>query len=104
MNDTDRILKILESAKDKNGAVPMSIVRKAFDKLLSAAQPQWIPVSERLPEKGGLYLVTLKRFSEAEICTRYFNKGTDGDFWSGCWGNTRVLAWMPLPIPFGGET
>lgn len=38
-SDADRILKILESAKDKNGDVPMSIVRKAFDKLLPSAQP-----------------------------------------------------------------
>lgn len=32
----DRILEILESAKDKNDDVPMSLVRKAFEKLPSA--------------------------------------------------------------------
>ena len=32
----DRILEILESAKDKNDDVPMNLVRKAFDKLPSA--------------------------------------------------------------------
>ena len=77
---------------------------KAEELDLSAQpEPHWISCSKGLPEKGGLYLVTLKRFSEAEICIRYFNKGTDGDFWSGCWGNTRVLAWMPLPKSYGGE-
>lgn len=29
----EKILSILESAKDKNGAIPMSLVRKAFEKL-----------------------------------------------------------------------
>jgi hypothetical protein len=42
-SDADRILKILESAKDKNGDVPMSIVRKAFDKLLPSAQSELPP-------------------------------------------------------------
>lgn len=31
--DKDKILSILETAKDKNGEVPMKLVRQAFDKL-----------------------------------------------------------------------
>lgn len=34
--DKKEILKILESAKDKNADVPMKLVRQAFDKLPSA--------------------------------------------------------------------
>lgn len=48
-SDADRILKILESAKDKNADVPMSIVRKAFDKLLQSVQPQY---TELTPEEA----------------------------------------------------
>lgn len=45
---SDEILRILENAKDKNGEIPMSLVRQAFSKL-RPAQPQrmhghWIKV------------------------------------------------------------
>lgn len=62
------------------------------------AEPQWIPCSERLPEKTQLCLVTEKTVVGLEICTRCFNKRNDGGFWSG-WGHTDVIAWMPLPEP-----
>ena len=41
-------LKILESAKDENGCVPMSLVRLAFRNVLE--QDRWIPVAVRPPE------------------------------------------------------
>lgn len=67
----------------------------------------WIPVSERLPEKSGLYLVTYREW----------------DLWKGTWGisHIRILsywidlkrwnikspvdvrAWMPLPEPYQPE-
>ena len=42
--DKKEILKILESAKDKNGDIPMKLVRQAFDKLPSAEPKtgEWI--------------------------------------------------------------
>lgn len=43
----DRILEILESAKDKNDDVPMNLVRKAFDKLPSA-EPDLQPTCNQL--------------------------------------------------------
>ena len=55
-----RILSILESAKDKNGAIPMSLVRKAFEKLPSA-QPEIIRCKDckhferNIPCVGGQY-------------------------------------------------
>ena len=52
----------------------------------------WIPVSERLPEEHGEYLVTDKY----------------GRVTSGLWiGNAKrwkdVIAWMPLPEPYKAE-
>lgn len=50
---------------------------------------KWIPVTERLPEKDGQYLVTVKK--------GYMLIG----LWCGIkedWGN--VIAWMPLPEPY----
>lgn len=49
-------LKILESAKDENGCVPMSLVRLAFRNVLE--QDRWISVTERFPEIHKDVLVT----------------------------------------------
>lgn len=60
---------------------------------------KWIPVTERLPEENGLYLVTnVGRWVEP-VGTRYYNIRADGGFWSGHPGD-KVLAWMPLPEPY----
>ena len=53
----------------------------------------WIPVTERLPEKSGSYLV----FVYGEV--------TEMNFWYGKWHRLRddytkaVTHWMPLPQP-----
>ena len=71
---------------------------------------QWIPCSERLPERNGVYMVT-RTISDgfeygniADAC--YFNSS---DIWHD---DTRVnhgrkyladvIAWMPLPEPYKG--
>ena len=56
-------------------------------------QTRWIPVSERLPDKNGRYLVTVKQ----------------GYVTFGAWIDVaenwaQVTAWMPLPEPYRGET
>ena len=57
-----------------------------------------IPVTEKLPERDGLYIVTfdggLVGQKEPFASTNYFENGQwddDGD---------SVLAWMPLPKPY----
>ena len=54
---------------------------------------QWIPCSERLPEKDGKYLVVGRR--KAINILKF-----DGGRWYGKWG---VVAWMPLPDCYQGE-
>ena len=52
---------------------------------------QWIPCSERLPEKKGMYLASVKDYVVMEM-------------WSGTgWWATKPIAWMPLPEPWKGE-
>lgn len=62
---------------------------------LPAAQPQWIPVAERLPERCNYYIVTdFDKVDEA-----YYN--SDGRWFS--WDGNKlkdVTAWMPLPEPY----
>jgi hypothetical protein len=69
-------------------------------KHLPSAQ-QWIPVTERLPEKSGLYLVTTPYDKLMPVHSRYFNKRGEQSFWSGHPMN-EVVAWMPLPQPYKG--
>lgn len=59
------------------------------EQLEKSKKPQWIPISERLPEKFGTYLVTVKE--------GYMALGV----WIGeleYWAN--VVAWMQSPEPY----
>lgn len=88
-------LKILESAKDENGCVPMSLVRLAFRNVLE--QDRWIPVTERPSEKYKDVLVT-----DREVSDVYVSHYCGGGYWptdTGC-ANNRIIAWRPLPEPY----
>ena len=54
---------------------------------------QWIPCSERLPERNGYYLVTGR---QGAVNKRLYQDG----YWYGNWA---IIAWMPLPEPWRGE-
>ena len=61
---------------------------------------RWIPVTERLPEERGIYLVSGKwanEDSEVWLCefVRLYNWG-----WCNAADRPVVQAWMPLPEPY----
>lgn len=68
---------------------------------IEAVKNQWIPVTERLPESGGTYIV---RSDRGSIYTSHFyppRKSRIG-IYGGNWtprGKTTVTHWMPLPEP-----
>lgn len=74
------------------------------DKPTVQAAPQWIPVSERLPEKDGEYLVTeyddLKRINRIDI-TLWSDSQT---ICNGFYSARDITAWMPLPEPYKAES
>lgn len=81
---------------------------------------KWIPVSERLPDLDGTYLVTIaytdrrvieivsyaKNLSEID---KYDFRGDRSDGWYshdgeyGYYTINNVIAWQPLPSPYKGE-
>ena len=68
---------------------------------------RWIPVTERLPNRDELVLVTYKTTSKIHLC-KYLDDGSENSWWSYiddcCAWNNVILAWMPLPEPYKGET
>ena len=69
---------------------------------LTAAQPQWIPCSERLPDEFGEYLVTKKAIGWN--CEEYNSNDIAYFDNEGFNKADKVLAWMPFPKPYGGES
>lgn len=62
---------------------------------------EWIPVSERLPNKEGSYLITSET---GAVTTAHWYMPSE---WKpdGLWGRVgkkKTLAWMPLPDPWNG--
>ena len=79
--------------------------------MLEVSEQQWIPCSERLPEEPYGCLVTVWdtnpiTMDEFENILPYF-VGWDGEQWNNADGEQcpfEVIAWMPLPEPYKGET
>lgn len=71
--------------------------QKMMDRInaLPSADAEWIPVSERLPEIDGWYLVTVQGY-ETVTDVAPFND----ELWKGLAGHQEVIAWMPLPKPY----
>lgn len=66
---------------------------------------EWIPVSERLPEERGLYIVTEKEFriDDREHKGKYSIKVEQVEYYNGKWQRANffeVIAWQPLPTPY----
>lgn len=71
---------------------------------------EWIPCSERLPEKNGMYFITLKDLDFNGECHcftefRYYSsrkkkwdEGIERDN-----PGMEIIAWMPLPEPYKGD-
>ena len=92
-----------------------------FDKAIQVLEQQlnggWIPVTERLPEENGHYLVTYHEWSKGEYLPKFdFTCMKILRFYRGefkmpiCCDDKieqdigrEVLAWMPLPEPYREE-
>lgn len=97
----ERILEILEGAKDKTASVPMSLVRKAFENISN--EQHWIPVDLRnnSPEENKVVLLGV-RFRDD---FKYFvTSRQDYNYWTGLGREIKgELRWQPLPSPYQPE-
>ena len=81
--------------------------RKFFDAIecaiiyLSQPEPQWIPCSERLPEKKDDYLCSYRGCATVDICEYDPDRNEWGFFYDYGWKVvSNIIAWMPLPEPY----
>ena len=101
--DKDELMKALNYDRDQYNKGYQDGVKKA---LSERSQDEWIPVSERLPNRNGVYNVT-RRTEEGNCLTDscYFD-GTDT--WHDDtrinhgrkYLNGQIISWMPLPEPY----
>lgn len=84
------------------GGVVDKSVNKAIDmaiEALSKPEPHWIPVTERLPDKEGEYLITNDAGGVKNIEVDTLLHYEDGEpFW---FYSQNPIAWRELPVPFG---
>ena len=57
-------------------------------------QPKWTPVIEKLPKEGTLVLCSVRDEKHSVIITQYNAEQY--------WFDGKIVAWMPLPIPWEG--
>ena len=92
--DSASIERTVEGYAEANGLI---------DHMHYINDQKWIPVSERLPDKDGIYLVQFKsgslytcRYCEGWNCNRDHITGNV----NRCLELFTVVAWMPLPEPY----
>jgi hypothetical protein len=66
-------------------------------------QSEWVPISEKQPEKDGFYTVTAKVFDKLRIVRRWEFSTKKAKWHVRKYWDEHVIAWMPqapLPAPY----
>ena len=96
-NDAVSLVGSMPSTQQQDIARDIAtIIENEKDMRVVLKQPRWIPCSERLPDKDGIYLVTHRKFGKLEVTWNIFYGGEHA---SWLW-NDEIIAWMPLPEPY----
>jgi hypothetical protein len=69
---------------------------------------EWVPMSERLPDKTGWYLVTCHAYGGGRVVfeegyRKPENYWTGRDIFKKQFDNEDIIAWRPTPVPYEGE-
>lgn len=108
--DLDKVLELVNEVNEDGNFTSYahySYLFDSIDNLPTIEQPYWIPCSKRRPNNEDFVIVTILD-ERGDTAFRYSDFG-----WylnkAGCWivdaeVRTDVIAWMPLPKPYGGDT
>ncbi len=116
MADAIPIEQVVDQIKQDVDWVFKAAYERAYQRGKADAQ-QWIPCSERLPERNGRYLVTRGLNACGSLWNRVYiinysdlmGIKSERIWWNGNVGKSYferiddVMAWMPLPEPWKGE-
>jgi len=90
----------------RNGCLESIEALMAEGEIYDIEYSKWIPVSERLPEENGQYIITVKYKHEEGYEDIYTEHGewVDGKWdmfvFGHCGEVEKIPAWMPLPEPY----
>lgn len=91
----NRFFHLADIAENDEHKALVLDMKQAFLEIqpVNAVEVEWIPVSERLPEKSGDYLVAVNNGAYRFTHKMYYHEGWWYDF------DCEVTHWMPLPEP-----
>ena len=91
---------LIQSVQQMDAAQPKSY-REGYQAGFKDAQPeqQWIPCSERLPEHGGRYLISVLDGINRRTTVAPYLPRCKAWTMTGRMAYWKVIAWMPLPEP-----
>lgn len=76
----------------------------AIEALEKQATSEWIPVSEKLPEESGTYIVNAIENCIVHVTFAKWMKRMKKWNLTGSRSYWKVTAWQPLPEPYKGES
>lgn len=115
MSDKDKLIELIyEGLHLKEDIVSAGRIEQTADHLIAngVTVQQWIPVSERLPERAGMAVLVVaentfgqkyvvKAFTDYTGRNGFLTNEKEYDsIWDTAW---KVTHWMPLPEPPKGE-
>ena len=92
----------MDIGKDLQNAYEEGYKQGRYDEMVETEMSllKWIPVSEKLPEKNGWYLITVYGYEHIVDMFWYYHESNQ---WNGVSDLEKVVAWMPLPAPYREE-
>ena len=93
--DADELKEAMEEHTDYKGYLVCD-PEEIIDLAPTIEIPQWIPCTDRLPDKDGDYIATYT-FCDKQVVNKVHYSKHLGFFYNS------VIAWMPLPAPYMKE-
>ena len=97
------VLNLLKRQDLKINSAATEAIEMAISALKKQEADRWIPVTERLPEENGRYIIC---YEDATTFLDYFNGKwffTLGKHAMACEETGTIIAWRPLPEPYTEE-
>lgn len=104
IKELDAWWETLSPRTDARDSIICDVIESVIEKINNAERVgEWIPVTERLPEKKGKYLFTTTGYDCTRVSILSFDPNNEMDAEIASTG-VDLVAWMPLPEAYRGES